>query len=142
MPKESPTITPTGLQHEWHHFDAKDQVLGRLATKIAVLLMGKHRPDYATNKVAPVYVVVTNTDHVALTGRKEDQKLYRHATGYPGGLKERTVREQRRRDSRRIVEEAVIGMLPKNNLRAFRMRHLKLYPGETHPHMAQFGPTS
>ncbi len=128
------TINPS---HEWHVFDANDKVLGRLATQVAQLLIGKHRPDYAPNKVPPVYVVVTNTDHVALTGSKETQKMYRHYTGYPGGLKERSVQEQRRRDSRRIVEDAVSGMLPKNNLRAVRLQHLKLYTGADHPHLPQ-----
>lgn len=122
---------------EWHHFDAQGKVLGRLATQISHLLLGKHRPDYAPHKVLPVFVVVTNTDHVVLTGRKEEQKRYRHYTGYPGGLKERTVREQRARDSRRLVSEAVVGMLPKNSLRTPRLLHLKLYPGATHPHLPQ-----
>lgn len=126
-----------GASGEWHQLDAKDQVLGRLATKIAMLLMGKHRADFELNQAKPVFVVVTNTDHVVLTGKKEDQKMYRHYSGYPGGLKERTVREQRLRDSRVIIEQAVVGMLPKNNLRAVRMRRLKLYAGIDHPHLPQ-----
>lgn len=125
---------------EWHHYDAKDKVLGRLATQVASLLTGKHRTDYAANKVAPVYVVVTNTDKVALTGRKEAQKKYYRYSGYPGGMKARTVGEQRRRDSRRIIHAAVFGMLPKNSLRAKRMLHLKLYAGNEHPHLPQLNP--
>lgn len=121
----------------WHHFDARGKVLGRLATEIAQALIGKDRVTFAKNTVAPTYIVVTNTDHVVLTGRKEEQKMYRHYTGHPGGLKERSVKEQRKRDSRVIVEQAVFGMLPKNNLRKQRMRHLKLYAGEHHPHEAQ-----
>lgn len=128
--------TPVG---EWHHFDAKNRVLGRLATEVAALLIGKHLTDYAANKVAAVHVVITNTDQVVLTGNKNEQKMYRHYTGYHGGLRERSAAEQRRRDSRRLVEAAVEGMLPKNNLRKFRMRHLMLYPGETHPHLPQIG---
>lgn len=124
---------------EWYHIDAKGKVLGRLATQAAAWLIGKHRTDFSSNVIAPVYVVITNTDHVVLTGRKEEQKKYRHYTGYHGGLKERSVAEQRRRDSRRIIEEAVYGMLPKNNSRKLRMRHLKLYSGEQHPHLAQLG---
>lgn len=124
---------------EWHHLDAKGKVLGRIATQAAVYLLGKHRTDFAPNIVAPVYVVITNTDHVVLTGRKEEQKMYRHYTGYHGGLRERSVAEQRRRDSRRIIEEAVYGMLPKNNSRKLYMRHLKLYPGDQHPHLPQLG---
>lgn len=122
---------------QWHLIDARDQVLGRLATKVAMLLMGKNSPDYTPHLPTAVNVVVVNTDLVVLTGNKEDQKMYRHFTGYPGGLKERSVREQRLRDSRVIIEQAVFGMLPKNNLRPVRMRRLKLYAGAQHPHLAQ-----
>ncbi len=124
---------------EWHHLDADGRVLGRLATEAATLLNGKHRPDWAANAVAPVYVVITNSDTVKLTGKKEDQKMYRRYSGYPGGLRERSVRTQRRRDSRRIIESAVSGMLPKNNLRKEAMRHLKVYPSADHPHLPQLG---
>lgn len=124
---------------EWHHLDAKGKVLGRLATQAATLLTGKHRADWSANVVAPVYVVVTNTDQVVVTGAKEDQKLYRRYTGHPGGLRERSLREQRKRDSRRIIEDAVSGMLPKNNSRKLVLRHLKLYPTDQHPHLPQLG---
>lgn len=123
---------------QWHHFDAKNQVLGRLATKVAYLLTGKQDVTYAANKIAPVHVVITNSDEVVLTGRKEKQKMYRHYTGYPGGLKERSAAEQRAKDSTQLIEMAVFGMLPKNSLRAGRMKHLKVYKGSTHPHMPQF----
>lgn len=122
---------------EWHILDAKDDVLGRLATKAAHLLMGKHRTDYASNTVAPVYVVVLNTDSVRLTGKKAEQKEYYRYSGYSGGLKTRTFAEHMKRDSRFVVEQAVFGMLPKNNLRDDLMRRLKLYPTAEHPHMAQ-----
>lgn len=122
---------------EWHILDADKKVLGRMAQGIAILLQGKHRVDYAPNIVLPIYVIVTNTDKVAVTGKKEQAKLYRHYSGYPGGLKTRTLAEQRRRDSRIIVEHAVYGMLPKNKLRDVRMKHLKLYKDENHPHQAQ-----
>jgi len=117
--------------------DAKDKVLGRLATAVAGLLMGKHRLDFASHRTAPVSVVIINTDQVALTGRKEQQKVYYRHSGYPGGLKQRTVAEQRARDSRRIVHDAVAGMLPKNSLRTARLRNLRLYAGSEHPHQAQ-----
>ena len=123
---------------EWHHIDAKDQVLGRIATKIAFLLTGKHRTDYAANKVAPVYVVVTNSKEVTLTGRKEEQKMYYKYSGYPGGMKSRTAGEVRARDSRKLIELAVFGMLPKNSLRAERMKHLRVFTDATHPHLPQF----
>lgn len=125
------------MNEEWHHIDAEKRVLGRLASEIAQLLLGKHRTDWAAHVVAPVYVVVTNVEKAVLTGRKEEQKMYRHYSGYPGGLRERTAAEQRRRDPRRMLEGAVSGMLPKNNLRDERMRHLKLYVGAEHPHQAQ-----
>src|SRR5690349_5243281 len=96
----------TSNSQTWHHFDARGKVLGRLATEIAQALLGKDKVTFAKNIAVPTFVVVTNTDHVVLTGRKEEQKMYRHYTGHPGGLKERTVKEQRRRDSRVIVEEA------------------------------------
>lgn len=122
---------------EWHHFDAADAVLGRLATKIATLLIGKHQPEWQQHAVAPVYVVVTNTDRVVLTRKKEQQKMYRRYTGYPGGLREETALHLKQRDSRRMIQLAVEGMLPKNSLRARRMGHLKLYRGADHPHAAQ-----
>ena len=122
---------------EWHVFDADKKVLGRMAQEIAMLLQGKHRVDYAPNVVLPIYAVVINTDKVAVTGRKEQAKMYRHYSGHPGGLKERTLAEQRRRDSRVIVEHAVYGMLPKNKLRDKRMKHLKLFKDEDHLHQAQ-----
>jgi large subunit ribosomal protein L13 len=122
---------------EWHHFEASEQPLGRLAGHIAHLLLGKHRADFASNTVAPVYVVVTNTDHVVLTGNKWSQKNYYQYSGYPGGMRRRTAQQQKELDSRRIVEAAIFGMLPKNSLRAERMKHLKLYAGPEHPHQAQ-----
>lgn len=128
---------PEQPRPEWHFLEAQNKVLGRLATEIASLLLGKHRLDYAAHKVSPVFVVVTNSDEVVLTGRKEDQKMYRRYSGYPGGMRERTARQVRSRDSRRLVEMAVFGMLPKNSLRAERMKHLKIYPGAEHPHLPQ-----
>ncbi|MEK7557388.1 MAG: 50S ribosomal protein L13 [Patescibacteria group bacterium] len=122
---------------EWHLLDAKNKILGRLASEVAHLLLGKHRADFAKHVIPSVNVIVINAKDVAVTGRKETQKLYRHHTGYPGHLKERTLAEQRRRDPRRIVQLAVQGMLPKNGLRKARMSHLKVYAGAEHPHMAQ-----
>jgi len=125
------------LGQPMHVFDADKKILGRLATEIAVLLLGKHRPDYAPNKVAPVYVVVTNTNTVMLSGNKENVKTYYHHTRYAGGLKSRPIAEQRRRDSRVIIENAVSGMLPKNSLRDDRLKHLRLFTGAEHTHKAQ-----
>lgn len=139
METKSPKMNPNA---EWHQFDASQIVLGRLATETAHLLMGKHRADYAANLVAPVYVVITNTDSVRVTGNKmEDKKYYRYS-GYPGGIYTRTMKEQMARDSRKIVEAAVMGMLPKNSLRDRRLKHLKLYTGADHPHAAQISPNT
>ena len=126
------------MSAEWHHIDVGGKVLGRVATDISKLLLAKHRVDAARNVVAPVYVVVTNSDAIELTGKKEEQKKYYWHTGYPGGIKERSVKDQRGRDSRKLIEWAVSGMLPKNSLRKKRLAHLRIYPGKDHPHKAQF----
>lgn len=122
---------------EWHVLDATTDTLGRIATQAASLILGKHRTDSAKNKAAPVHVVVINSDSLKVTGKKKDQKMYRRYSGYPGGLHERTLKEQMIRDSRFVIEEAVSGMLPKNNLRAVRIRQLHVYPTADHPHMPQ-----
>ena len=121
----------------WVEVDAKGKVLGRLASELAKTLLGKDQVDSKRHEVAKVTVVVINTDHVVLTGAKEEQKFYRHYTGYPGGLKERNVAEQRKRDSRVIVENAVIGMLPKNKLRSRRMANMRLIAENDHPYKDQ-----
>ncbi|PIT97822.1 MAG: 50S ribosomal protein L13 [Candidatus Andersenbacteria bacterium CG10_big_fil_rev_8_21_14_0_10_54_11] len=136
------TRTSASSEAEWHVLNADGRILGRLANEAAQLLLGKHRTDARPHTVCPVYVVVTHTDRVAVTGSKETEKTYYRHTGYPGGLKQRTLAEQRRRDSRRIVLDAVAGMLPKNNLRQLRLGHLKLYRGSEHPHAAQVGTTA
>lgn len=129
--------TGTEAQGEWHVLDAKEEYLGRICTKAAHLLIGKHRPDYTPNILAPVYVIIINTDQLKLSGSKADNKEYHNYSGYPGGLHTRTFAEQMRRDSRKIVETAIYGMLPKNNSRDDRMRKLKLYKTAEHPHLPQ-----
>lgn len=114
--------------------DAQDKILGRLATQVASLLMGKGVVGNRNNKLMDIKVVVMNTDQVALTGNKEITKVYRHYSGYPSGIKSRNVAEQRKRDSRVIVEQAVFGMLPKNKLRARMMTNLLLFKGNEHPY--------
>lgn len=126
--------TKPAVQVEWHLLDASQIVLGRLATQAAHLLLGKHRLDSASHTVAPVYVVVTNADALKVTGDKRKQKHYYRYSGYPGGISSRSLEEQLERDSRRVVTLAVFGMLPKNNLRSERMKHLKVYAGAEHPH--------
>jgi large subunit ribosomal protein L13 len=117
--------------------DAEDQVLGKLASKAAWILMGKHKPSYTPFLDTGDHVVVINAAKVRLTGRKEENKLYRHFTGYPGGLVEMGVRRVRATRPNRMVEDAIFGMLPKTKLGKQMYRKLKVYAGAKHPHDAQ-----
>jgi len=121
----------------WHVIDAEDQVLGRIATAAARLLQGKHKPSYTPFIDTGDHVVVVNAAKVKLTGRKEDQKIYRQHSGYEGGLREERARIVRQRRPERLVEEAVRGMLPKTKLGEAMYRKLKVYAGPDHPHAAQ-----
>lgn len=125
------------VEKSWFVVDAKGQVLGRMATKIATVLMGKHKSTYTAHVDVGDFVVVINSDKVRLTGNKENQKIYFRHSGFPGGLKERTFAEQMKRDSTRIVKLAVRNMLPKNILSRKRLSKLKVYAGDSHPHEAQ-----
>jgi len=116
----------------WRIVDAKGLVLGRLASHLSKLLQGKDKPTYDPSKDKGDVVVVVNAKDIELTGRKFDEKVYKWHTGYPGGLKQRTVREQWERDPTEILRKAVSGMLPKNNLRKARNRKLKIFPGPEH----------
>lgn len=111
-------------------FDASKEPLGRLATKVAVLLMGKHRPSFQHHQKEPIHVVVTRSDAAMLTGRKGRQKMYRRHSGYVGHLKEFTADWMRAHDSRLIIREAVSGMLPKNRLRKGLMKQLEVFKGD------------
>jgi large subunit ribosomal protein L13 len=128
-------------QHEivraWHVIDASDAVLGRLASRAAMLLMGKHKPIYVPSMDTGDHVIIINAAKVKLTGNKEGQKLYRRHTGYPGGLIETKARRMRETRPQRILELAVAGMLPKSKLGKQMYRKLKVYAGEHHPHEAQ-----
>ena len=121
----------------WHVIDAKDQVLGRVATLAARLLQGKHKPTYTTFIDTGDHVVVVNAEAVKLTGQKETDKLYRRHSGYEGGLREERAVDVRKRRPVRLVEEAVRGMLPKTKMGDAMYRKLKVYPGAEHPHTAQ-----
>ena len=125
------------VERVWHVIDAQDQVLGRIATKAATLLMGKHKPTYAPFLDTGDHVIVINAEKVRMTGSKEDQKMYRRHTGYPGGLKETSARRMRATHPERIVEMAIYGMLPKSTLGKHMYKKLKVYAGEKHPHQAQ-----
>src|SRR5436189_4973422 len=122
---------------KWYVIDAADQVLGRLATKAATILSGKHRPQYAPFLVSGDHVIIINADKVKLTGEKLDKKVYRWHTLYPGGLREVKARKVFETKPEKLVREAVMGMLPKNKLRKRMVNRLKIYVADQHPHSAQ-----
>ena len=127
---------PAEVEPQWWLVDAADKVLGRLASDIAVLLMGKHRPTYTPHVDTGDFVVVINADKVVLTGKKWQQKQYTWYTGYPG-LKRETAARRMRRQPELILREAVRRMLPKNKLAVKMLSKLKTYSGDQHPHQAQ-----
>ncbi|HPY63185.1 MAG TPA: 50S ribosomal protein L13 [Bacillota bacterium] len=121
----------------WYLVDAEGKVLGRLATEIATILRGKNKPEYTPHMDMGDFVVVVNADKVVLTGRKEQQKLYRRHTGYPSGLREVPYERMMAKHPERVLEKAVRGMLPKNSLGRAMFRKLKVYAGPNHKHEAQ-----
>ncbi len=125
------------IVRQWHVLDAQDQVLGRLASQAAQILMGKHKPTYTTFLDTGDHVIVINAQKVRLTGRKDAQKLYRRHTGYPGGLTEVGAVKMRATRPAKMVEQAIAGMLPKTKLGKQMYRKLKVYAGDKHPHQAQ-----
>jgi large subunit ribosomal protein L13 len=129
--------TPSSVDSRWHVIDAEQQVLGRVATIAARLLQGKHKPAYTPFIDTGDHVVVVNAARVKLTGRKDEQKIYRRHSGYEGGLHEERAKIVRQANPVRLVEEAVRGMLPKTRLGDAMYRKLKVYAGPDHPHSAQ-----
>ena len=125
------------VTRRWFIVDAEGQVLGRLCTRIATVLRGKHRPEYTPHVDTGEYVIVINADKVKLTGKKELVKIYQNYSGYPGGLRELTATEVRARRPERLIESAVKGMLPKNKLANAMFGKLWVYAGPDHPHAAQ-----
>jgi len=125
------------ITREWFVVDASGKTLGRLASKIAQILRGKHKVIYSPHLDVGDYVIVVNADKIAVTGRKMDQKMYYRHTGYPGGLKEINLRDQMQRHPTFAVKAAIKGMLPKNPLGRRMLRKLKVYSGSEHPHQAQ-----
>ncbi|WP_179772113.1 50S ribosomal protein L13 [Amycolatopsis endophytica] len=135
MPTYSPK--PGDVTRAWHVIDAEDVVLGRLATEVATLLRGKHKPTYAPHVDTGDFVIIVNAEKVRLTGNKRDQKFaYRHS-GYPGGLRKRSFGELLDTRPDRLLEKVVKGMLPKNKLGRAQAKKLKVYAGPQHPHGAQ-----
>ncbi len=125
------------VERKWYVVDATDKVLGRLATQIAAYLRGKHKPQFTPNVDTGDFIIVINAEKVRLTGRKLDQKVYYHHTGYPGGLKAETARQRLARKPEEVIRDAVWGMLPKNRLGRKLFKKLKVYRGPEHPHQAQ-----
>jgi large subunit ribosomal protein L13 len=128
---------PTEVTRKWYIIDASEAPVGRISTKIATLLTGKGKPMFTSHIDCGDFVVVINSDKAVFTGQKEEDKKYYRHTGFPGGIKDRTVKEQRELDSRALIEKSVYGMVPVNKLRAERMKRLKIYTGAEHNHEAQ-----
>lgn len=139
MNPENTTISAkaSDFDRQWYIIDAEDQILGRLATKIADILRGKNKVNFTPHVDCGDYVIVINADKVKLTGKKLDQKMYTTHSGYLGGLKETPYRRLMEKFPERAVEHAVKGMLPKNKLQKKFMNKLKVYSGPDHPHQAQ-----
>ena len=130
------------IKRQWHVIDASGKTLGRLATQIARLLMGKHKPIFSPNLDTGDFVVVINAGKVHVTGNKTKQKLYYRHSGYPGGFKSITLEKTLQTNPTRVIEHAVKGMLPHTRLGAKMKKKLRVYAGDTHPHLAQTKATS
>jgi large subunit ribosomal protein L13 len=128
---------PGDVQRQWHVIDASDVVLGRLATQVATLLRGKHKPTYAPHLDTGDFVIVINAEKVALTGNKRESKMAYHHSGFPGGLRATPYSELLARHPEKAVEKAIKGMLPHNTLGRAMLKKLKVYRGPQHPHQAQ-----
>jgi large subunit ribosomal protein L13 len=131
------TAKPGEIERNWYVVDAEAKTLGRLATQIADVLRGKDKPAYTPHVDTGDFVIVVNAEKIHVTGQKLDQKLYYRHSGYPGGLRSRTLREQLERRPEEVLRKAVRGMLPKNKLASAQLRKLKIYAGPEHPHAAQ-----
>ncbi|HHN65141.1 MAG TPA: 50S ribosomal protein L13 [Nitrospirae bacterium] len=125
------------VERNWYIVDASDKVLGRLASKIATYLRGKHKPQFTPNVDTGDFIVVVNAEKIRLTGNKLEKKVYYHHSGYPGGLKAETAKSRIKRKPEQMVIDAVWGMLPKNRLGRKMIKKLKVYRGPEHPHKAQ-----
>jgi large subunit ribosomal protein L13 len=131
------TAKPHEIERRWYVVDAEGQTLGRLATRIADTLRGKNKPQYTPHVDTGDFVIVVNAEKIAVTGKKLDQKRYYRHSGYPGGLRSRTLREQLDRRPTEVLRKAVKGMLPRNRLSRAQITKLKIYAGPEHPHSAQ-----
>ncbi len=136
--KKTKVTKGSEIKREWHLVDAKGKMLGREATQIAKLLMGKDKVYYQPNLDCGDYVVVINAEGIEISGRKRKQKLYYRHSGYPGGFKELTFAQMMKRDPRKVIRYAVSGMLPKNKLRDRRLARLKVFVNNKHPYQDKF----
>jgi large subunit ribosomal protein L13 len=134
---KTPVLRPADQVEQWYMLNAKEQTLGRLATRIATLLRGKHQSTFTPHLAGKIHVVVINAAEITVSGAKRDDKLYRHHTGRPGSLRTRNFAEELSRHPARPLERAVERMLPDNKLRSIWMNHLHVYPAADHPHEAQ-----
>ncbi len=130
-------ISTENADRKWYVVDAKDQVLGRLASKVAMIIRGKNKPTFSPNADTGDFVVIVNAEKVKMTGKRELLKTYAHHSGYPGGLKVKSFEELIAKKPEFVLENAVRGMLPKNRLGRKLIKKLKVYSGESHPHQAQ-----
>jgi large subunit ribosomal protein L13 len=128
---------PTDRQRDWYVVDAEGKTLGRLATQIANVLRGKHKPTYTPHVDVGDFVIVVNAEKVAVTGNKREKKLYWRHSGYPGGIRSRTLGDLLEKRPEEVIRKAVKGMLPRNRLARQQLRKLKVYAGPEHPHQAQ-----
>lgn len=128
---------PAEVERKWYVIDAEDKTLGKIASEVASILRGKKKPIYTPHVDTGDYVVVINAEKVRVTGKKEEQKIYKSHSGYPGGLKETTLRELRAKKPEEIIRHAVKGMMPKGKLGRQMFKKLKVYAGPEHPHTAQ-----
>ena len=128
---------PTDRQRDWYVVDAEGKTLGRLATQLADALRGKRKPEYTPHCDTGDFVIVVNAEKIVVTGNKRNDKLYWRHSGYPGGIRSRTLNEMLERRPEEVIRKAVKGMLPRNRLAAQQLRKLKVYAGPEHPHAAQ-----
>ena len=128
---------PAEVERKWYVIDAQDKTLGKIASEVASILRGKKKPIYTPHVDTGDYVIVINAEKVRVTGKKEEQKIYKSHSGYPGGLKETTLRELRAKKPEEIIRHAVKGMMPKGKLGRQMFKKLKVYAGPEHPHTAQ-----
>lgn len=137
MSSGTPMVRASDIRHDWFVVDASEQVLGRLASDVARVLSGKHRPNWVGHLDTGDFVVVTHAERVRLTGKKSADKVYYRHTGYPGGLKSVVAQDLQAKYPERLIEAAVRGMLPKTKLGRKQIKKLKVYRGASHPHQAQ-----